>query len=226
MLEAELFGVQHEPRRAQAFAAVVSHVDFFAEQGVPGFRKVNANLVRAPRLEAAADEAGAAERLEQLDVGDRFLPGRGQVRRAAQAVAAVGDDARLNGLGAHRAVGQGQVAPLYRVGAKLVGEVPLGRERAGEHEQAAGTLVDSMHDAYPALGRAAAGARLSVELHAHNLVERAPLARIIGHRADAARLAHDHELPIDVNEANLVGSLSAGRRARRVGAQLERVAGA
>ena len=69
--------MQQRTRRGDARTAEVAHVDALAEQRMAALAEVDADLMLAACLEHALDQtrgrAGAAEPLEQADMGHRAL---------------------------------------------------------------------------------------------------------------------------------------------------------
>ena len=109
MDEAELRGVEHDPRGRYLRPAIVADVDLLSEDGMALLREVDADLVRASRLEHTRDErrGRARERLEHFDVRDRalrplaadgVLSAFAMLDRSAEAVAAIFDEVRLDRL--------------------------------------------------------------------------------------------------------------------------------
>lgn len=152
--EAERLGVEHEPWRLRERVRVVADVDLLSEEWVPGLGEVDADLVRAPGLEAAGDEAHATEALEHLDVRHRVLPrSLGCVPAAllvfdapAEPVAAIFDEVALVARFPGNPVHEREVAPLDRVRPKLRGELLLRGPGSREDEEPARVFVDAVHD--------------------------------------------------------------------------------
>src|ERR1700742_3306197 len=124
-------------------------VDAIGEDGgLRALREVNADLVRAPRLEAAGDERGAAggEHLVDGDVGD----GAAAAIREGGELAARGAVARVQRVDAARrrpAERDGAIDPLDAVLLELRLEALARRVALRHDEDAAGVLVQAMHDA-------------------------------------------------------------------------------
>lgn len=146
--------MEHRPRRRDERSGEAAHIDPLADERVAGLGEVDADLVLAARLQLAGDEGRATERLQHGDVGDGTAGGLGRLAlrspedapRAAQAVAAVGDEERVVGRALRPAVDDREIAPLHRVRPELLLEVALGGDRAGEDEEARGLLVEPLHD--------------------------------------------------------------------------------
>jgi hypothetical protein len=98
---------------------VVADVHRLADERVARLGEVDPDLVRLAGLEADLAQRGAAERLARDHVRDRALALVRTRRRAAQAVAAVGHQLRLDPARRDRAVRHAQVHPLHRVRAQL-----------------------------------------------------------------------------------------------------------
>ena len=92
-----------------AVAQEVADVDRLADQRMAGLGQVDADLVRASGLEAHAAERGAAQPPLGGDVGDRVLPLVAVARRAADAVAAIGDQVGFDAAARDVALGDRQV---------------------------------------------------------------------------------------------------------------------
>ena len=205
MLEPQLGGMEHDTRRLaivrQRSAIQRAIVEALAAQGRAGFAQVNADLVRAARFQPALHEREVAQLLDDADVGHGPLAGRRAA--AAPAVAAVAHQQGFVPLRLRLAANQRQVAAVDRVPAKLLAEVPLGRRRPREHQQAAGFLVEAVHRDHPRRPPAArqqVGKQVRQRLGQEALLAAAELRRFLGmaHRRQAGGLVdHDH-LVVDV----------------------------
>ena len=97
MHEAQPPRVQHDARRFDSGPHVIADVHALAQQRVPRFGEVDADLVLAPGLQAALYEGGALQLLDGRHVRHREPRGRGRRARrvavmamgAAQPVAAI-----------------------------------------------------------------------------------------------------------------------------------------
>src|SRR6516165_4307382 len=141
-------------------------IDGIAEERMSDRGEVDADLMRAPGLKPAGDEArhrraiAAAIAFEDLPMGDRRAPACAHRHLVAHARMAA--DWLVDGAARplRHAPDECQVAAAQRPAAAVVGE--LAAERAmgavglGHHDEAAGVLVEAMHDA-GALGAADAG---------------------------------------------------------------------
>src|SRR5262252_4521388 len=140
-----------------SFGFEAAAIDGVAEERMPDRGEVDADLMRAPGLEPARDEArdrravAAAVAFEHLPMGDR-RPAAGAHRHLV-ADAGMTADRLVDGAARplRRAPHERQVAAPQRPAAAVIGE--LAAERAmgavglGHHHEAAGVLVEAMHDA-------------------------------------------------------------------------------
>src|SRR5262245_50214715 len=122
MHETKLRGVEHRSWRVDERPAVIAHVDPLAHDGMSRFGKVDADLVRASRFEAAGDERGPRQASHALDVRDRELPLATEARASAQSITTVGDEVAAQRPRRDVAVGDGEVATVHRVRAELSSE--------------------------------------------------------------------------------------------------------
>ena len=107
MLEAQLRGVQRLPREGDAVARTAA-IDGVADERMADVLEMHADLVRAPGLETAFDERGAAEPLEHA-IG------------RARGLAAMGDMATAPGRGRLRALVPNEPRWLHQVhGAEVI----------------------------------------------------------------------------------------------------------
>src|SRR5215472_4488814 len=132
-------------------------VDAVAEERMPDRGEVDADLMRAPGFEPAGDEArhrraiAAAVAFEHLPMGDRRPPAGAHRHLVADARMAA--DRLVDGAARplRCAPYERQVPAPQRPAAAVVGE--LAAERAmgavglGHHDEAAGVLIEAMHDA-------------------------------------------------------------------------------
>ena len=135
-----------QARRCDQGAGVVADVDRLADERMPGLGEVDADLVGLAGLEPDLAQRRAAQRLAHADVRDRALALPACARRAAQAVAAIGDQVRLDAAGRDHAVRDADVHALHRVRAQLRREPELGPLGLREREQARRRAIDAMHD--------------------------------------------------------------------------------
>ena len=205
--------MQHEARGAQRDAAMgeeVAAVDLLADEGMTGLGEVDADLVGLAGLEADLAQRGVAQALAHRDVGDGALALVGVGGGTAQAVAAIDDELRRDGLGAHGAVGDAQVHALARVIAELGGEALLGALALGEHQQARGGLVDAVHDVERGGG---GGPPHAAPGGADQIHGGAGLAVVVRHGRDLGRLVDDDDVGVvvdDVGLAHRVAGLGRG----------------
>ena len=184
--------MQHQARCLDASAVPTADVDSLTDQGVTRLREVDSDLMRAAGFQPAFDQGDARATRQDRDVGDRRLAQLRVVRRAAQAIATVFDQARPERAPFEIAVDQCQVAPVHAVKTELLLEMSFGRHAAREHDQPAGLFVQSMHHAERRLRARVAPA----ELPAHQVDERALLAGFEGHGAEQRRLVHHHHVSV------------------------------
>src|SRR5262249_25089890 len=132
-------------------------VDVVAEQGGPDRGEMDADLVGAPGLEPAGDEArhrravASPVALEHLPMGGRPPPPR--AHRHLVADAGMAPDRLVDGAARplRHAPHERQIAAAQRAAAAVVGELAgeraMGAVGLGHHDEAAGVLVEAMHDA-------------------------------------------------------------------------------
>src|SRR5438552_14138016 len=145
MPQAELGRMQGLARKADAVARAAP-VHGVADQRMADMLEVHADLVRAPGLEPAFDERGAAETLEHPIAGARGLAAvcNGHAR-ARSGVAAYGgvDPAARRRIALH----QRDVDPLHAALGELLHEIGLRLDGLRHHQEPARVLVQAMHDA-------------------------------------------------------------------------------
>src|SRR5262249_34198922 len=132
-------------------------VDGVAEQRMPDRGEVDADLVGAPGLEPAGEKArhrraiAAAVAFEHLPMGDRWAPAC--AHRHLVADAGMAADRLVDGAARplRYAPDERQIAaaqhPAAAVVGELAGERAMGAIGLGHHDEAAGVLVEAMHDA-------------------------------------------------------------------------------
>src|SRR5262249_44409555 len=140
--------VQGQPRGAALIrsggAVEGAVVDPLAADRRGGFAEGGPHPVRPGRLPGALDQGEPAPGRDPPAVSDRALPGVAFLGAAAPAVAAVGDEPRLDAPVRRLAPDDGQVAALDAVGPELQAERALGLGGPGEDDQAAGILVQAV----------------------------------------------------------------------------------
>ena len=111
--------------------------------------EVHADLMRAPALELARKQGRAVQPLHDFVGRARRLAAVGD--RHAGAAPRVAPDRRIDDAfrRAHAAPCQGGVGAAHRTRLQLPHEARLRNEGFGDHQQAAGVLVQAMHDAGP-----------------------------------------------------------------------------
>lgn len=111
--------------------------------------EVDADLVGAPGVERAADEGIGSRGVFDEVIGDGFLTGRGADDGHAESVGGVASDVGVDGAlsGGGRALDYGEVDFAGGAVGELGTEVVMGCVAAGDHEAAAGFLVEPVHDA-------------------------------------------------------------------------------
>ena len=129
-------------------------------------REVDADLVRAPGLQAGLDESGDPEALQDGPLRHGANARLTRLRDAAAAVAAVLDEVAVERSRVPRQVplDDGPVAPVHRVRAELRLQPDQAAPAARENEDAGRLLVEPVHhgDERPlAASRRAASARKS-----------------------------------------------------------------
>lgn len=175
-------------------SGVIAGVHALSDEGKPCLREVNSDLVCAAGLQATIDQGRSLEVAERCHVGDGELPLVCVLGGAPDAVAAIRDEVRSEGArGVEAPVDQRAVTAVGGVIAELLSQVFFCGQREREDEQARGLFIETVDDADPSLSAASTGAALPAEQGANELIERACLVLIKGHRADARGLAdHDH----------------------------------
>src|SRR5262245_52956569 len=151
MVEPQLRRVQRQARRAAWIGRFLTFrpwaVYLFATNRMAQFGKVDANLVRSARFELAPEHGVALQALGHVDMGDGFLAFLAAPAAAAAAITAITDQGRANRLCFHLARHDGQIAALDRMRLELPSQAALGVHGAGEDDEAAGLLVQALHDA-------------------------------------------------------------------------------
>src|SRR5687768_16189781 len=191
--------VQHRPPSLDRLALVVADVDALSDKRMAQLGEVDADLVLPPGLEAALDEGGAAKLLERRHVGDgtpcigRRLSARPAevAERAAQPIAAIEDQLRLDTLRLHRTMGDRPIGALDRVLLELGREMAMGDRRAREDHDAAGIAVEAMdhQNRRPSRVRPRFSAQQGTEV----VAERVLVAGLVGHAQHPGGLVdHDH----------------------------------
>ena len=144
MNEREPFRVQRLARKAQGARALA--VGGIADERMSQRREVHADLVRAPGLEAASQEGGKGETLDDLVMRHRLASARhhGHARAAARVPA---DPRRYRAVTRHPPVHEREVLALHGACGDLAREIGLRRERARDHQEPARVLVEPVHDA-------------------------------------------------------------------------------
>ncbi len=147
MGEPEPVGVQELPLEAEVARDTVDGV---AADRQPDRLEMDANLVRAPRLEAHLEERAAAEGLLHLEPGDGVARRLG-VERVTRAVAAVATDRRLDPPGARPRCAQheSEVAALHPSFPDRLGQARVRLLRAGDDQQAGGVAVETVDEPGP-----------------------------------------------------------------------------
>ena len=205
--EAEVGRVQRQARDRDRILAAA--IDGVAKHRVAERREVDPHLVRAARPQLRLDERHGPEPLERPNRrpgglartgGERCAPGAG----ARPTYAAFDEDLALDVAGE-----EGAVAAAHRVRAELPLQVLGGRVAAGEHHDARGIAVETVHDAD--LARVAEAAR---ELD-HEAGEDGVLLAV-GGRVDqhAGGLVHHHQVVVDVQDFD-PGAARHGRAPRQ-----------
>src|SRR5438552_3910639 len=108
-------------RRALQWAIV----DALAADGMAEFPQMDANLVRAPRLQPARDERVSGQGFLDGDVGDGFFAGVFQRRTTAPAVAAIAHQNALDRSRRDLAFDDSEIAPHDGVLAELMSQAAL-----------------------------------------------------------------------------------------------------
>jgi hypothetical protein len=148
VFEAQFRRVQRQARCLTAvveyFTAGLSCVDFVAANGMTGFRKVYANLVRSAGLEPARKQGVARQLFFKGNVCDGYLAHFRKLRTAAAAIAAVGNEVRFDRPGRKDPRHHCQVFPHHRVFAELLPKFSFRQSGTREYHQATGLLVETM----------------------------------------------------------------------------------
>src|SRR5579863_794807 len=107
MDEADLGSMQGQPGSSafigDRFSGKWPAIDFIAAQRMPGFRKMNADLMRASRFQPAFDDGVALESLDWFDVSHRPFSEFRVFRAAAAPVAPIVDQVGFERLLVHSA---------------------------------------------------------------------------------------------------------------------------
>ncbi len=109
-------------------------------------RQMHADLVRASRFQPALEQRRTLEALDHRVMRHcrAAVADHGHLR----ALRRVAPDRGIDGAaGQHPPLGQRPVMASDRAGLKLAHKIGLRRQRLGHHQQAAGVLVETMHDA-------------------------------------------------------------------------------
>jgi len=172
-------------------------IDGVADHGVAEGGEVDANLVRASRLEREGHGGRAGEPLEHAVVRDGAHAMLSGPRGSAAAVAAVADDVEADG---SRVVDDASfherdVCALDVVASEELLQPAQDLAGAGEDDRAGGLLVEPMDDAD--IG-ALPVAELEVGVDARE--QRVPFARLGRERQEAGGLVGDHELGVLVQD--------------------------
>ncbi len=228
MLEAQLRRVQEQTRTAaqvgDGIAAGGTVIDLFGADGMSRLGEVDADLVGAACLQAAGKQGVAGQSLDHLDMSDCLLADSGEGVTAAPAVAPVASEEGFDRLGLDPSMHEREIAAEDAMLAKLQAQAAFGVHGAAEDDQAAGFLVEPLHDAearfaaLPFFGEASAG------LPEDEVVERGdqepafllPLAfGGVANGRDAGGLFDDDDVIVDVANDDAVDELGAGRRVWR-----------
>lgn len=118
-------------------------------------RQVHADLMGAPRLQAALDQAGEGP-FGIAELLDKAIPRTGHFTAATQdchtfAVERIAPDRAFNDAFScsRRAPNDGMVGALNSMISKLLGETRHGTLALGRHEKTARILVEAMNDTWP-----------------------------------------------------------------------------
>ena len=150
VLEAQFGSVQGDSRGPAVVgnqrSGELAAIDLVATEWVSRLGQVNANLVCPARFEPAFDDGVFPQPFDRLDVGDRLFPELGVGGASPTAITAIFDQVALVGLFVRQvARHDGEVDPGEAVRTKLQSQFALGIDRAGEHHQAAGLTVKTVH---------------------------------------------------------------------------------
>jgi hypothetical protein len=120
--------------------------------------------------------------------------------RAANAVAAIGNEVRLDPRCRHRPMHDRVIDAMDIVRAKLRGQQALGRRGPCQHEEPARLAVEPMHDAERAVG---APLFHAAQRGPGVLSERVVVARLVGDAQHAGRLVDDDDIAIGEHDGLL-----------------------
>src|SRR5262245_16564638 len=107
---------------------------------------MDADLVRPPRFQSAAQQRVLGQSFNHFDMRDGFLSEAVHGGAAAPAVATVAHEAGTNGLRREVTRDQRHVFPDDCVSMELSSEFALGDGAAGKYNQAARVLIEAMND--------------------------------------------------------------------------------
>jgi hypothetical protein len=199
--EAQLPGVEHQPRRRQKRAAVVADIDTLTHQRKTGLGEVDPDLVRAPGLQSAVHQRCSFQVTERSHMGDRVLPLARLLRGAAEPVASILHQPRPEGTRPVEApMDQRAIAPVRGVIPELLRQVLLRRQCQREYQQPGGLPVQAVDHADPALRAPTSGPALAAQQRADELVEGVRLPLLEGYGAYPRWLAHYHQVRIEVRD--------------------------
>ena len=125
-------------------------VDRVSDERVARAREVNADLVRAPGLEAGLDESGESEALHDGPLRHGANARFARLRDAAAAVSAVLDEVAVERSRVPRQISfhDGAVAAVHRVRAELRLQPDEAAPAPREHEDAGRLLVEPVDDGH------------------------------------------------------------------------------
>src|SRR5439155_2538829 len=130
----------------------------FAAARVTQLGQVNANLMRPAGFPPTTDYGIPGQLFNKLNVRDGLFADARQLGAATAAIAAISDQAGGNALRRKQARNDRQISAKDSVGTKLLSQSSFGRDGASEDHQAAGLLIDAVHDSQTGWGSFAVAA--------------------------------------------------------------------
>ena len=116
-------------------------------QRMARFAHMHADLVGAPRFQAAFNIAMRLITLQNFNVGNRFFAAKFH-HRHFQTIMRVAPDLGFNfAIKRHNAIGDGAVNAFHAAALQLLHQMVLRGQRFGDHHQATGVFVQAVHDA-------------------------------------------------------------------------------